>query len=307
MVWSTALAFAGHRQTVLASLTLRDRMRTRPFGPSGAPVSVIGQGTWRLRDARAAEPSIGEGVHLGLTHIDTAELYEENSGSETALGELLSQSTSGGGALRDKVFLASKVKPGNASKRGTKSACKDSLVRLQTDHLDLYYLHWPGPHPVADTMATMADLVDAGWVKHIGVSNFDVDGLDEVKSALGSRKLAANQVYYHLEDRGCESEVLPWCKANQVALVAYSPFGAGNWVKDRKRLAALDAVARQVGKTPRQVALAFLTRDKSVFAIPKAEKPQHVVDNAGGDFDLPNDAIAALDASFPVEPGLRTI
>jgi len=283
-------------------------MRSRPFGPSGVPVSVIGQGTWRLRDARAAEPSIGLGIELGMTHIDTAELYEQNSGSETALGELLSQpAPEGKGALRDHVFLASKVMPGNASRRGTMSACKDSLVRLQTDHLDLFYLHWPGPHPVGDTMAAMAELVDAGWVRHVGVSNFDVDGLDEVKSALGPGKLAANQVYYHLEDRGCESEVLPWCKKNKVALVAYSPFGAGHWVKDKKRLAALDAVAKQVAKTPRQVALAFLTRDSNVFAIPKAEKPEHVRDNVGGDFDLPREAIEALDGAFPVRPGMRTI
>lgn len=282
-------------------------MRSRPFGPAGAPVSVIGQGTWRLRDARAAEASLGEGIRLGMTHIDTAELYEQNSGSETALGELLSKPAAGGKIVRDQVFLASKVMPGNASRRGTKSACKDSLVRLQTDHLDLFYLHWPGPHPVADTMAAMAELVDAGWVRHIGVSNFDVDGLDDVKAALGAGVLAANQVYYHLEERGAESDVLPWCKKNNVALVAYSPFGAGHWVEEKRRLAVLDDVARQVGKTPRQVALAFLTRDTSVFAIPKAEKPEHVRDNSGGDFELPKDAVAAIDAAFPVKAGLRTI
>ncbi len=282
-------------------------MRSRPFGPSGVPVAVIGQGTWRLRDARAAEPSLGEGIRLGMTHIDTAELYEENSGSETALGELLATPTPEGGTLRDCVFLASKVKPENASAKGTKSACKDSLVRLQTDHLDLYYLHWPGSHPIADTMAAMAELVDLGWIRHIGVSNFDVGDLDEAKATLGPGRLAANQVYYHLEDRGAESDVLPWCERNKVALVAYSPFGAGRWVKDRKRLSVLDAVAKQVGKTPRQVALAFLTRDPSVFAIPKAETQAHVRDNAGGDFVLPEDTVAALEAAFPVKPGLRTI
>lgn len=283
-------------------------MRSRPFGPGGVPVPVIGQGTWRLADARKAEASIGLGIELGMTHIDTAELYEERSGSESALGELLSQPASGGaGTLRDGVFLASKVKPGNASLRGTVSACKDSLVRLQTDHVDLYYLHWPGPHAVADTMAAMGDLMDRGWVRHIGVSNFDVDGLDEVVAALGRRRLAANQVYYHLEDRGCEAEVLPWCRSNGVALVAYSPFGAGAWVKDRRRLAVLDKVAKDVGKSPRQVALAFLTRHDNVFAIPKAEQAQHVHENAGGDFVLPADAVAAIDAAFPVEPGLRTI
>lgn len=282
-------------------------MRTRPFGPRGHPVSVIGQGTWRLADARKAEASLGLGIELGMTHIDTAELYEQRSGSETAIGELLSKPAPGGGTLRNTVYLASKVLPGNASRAGTKSACKDSLVRLQTDRLDLYYLHWPGPHAVDATMAAMGDLVDAGWVHDIGVSNFDVDGLDEVKSALGKRKLAANQVYYHLDDRGCESDVLPWCRRNGVALVAYSPFGAGAWVKDRSRLAVLDKVATEVGKTPRQVGLAFLTRHDNVFAIPKAEKAEHVHENAGGDFVLPKDAIATLDEAFAVEPGLRTV
>jgi diketogulonate reductase-like aldo/keto reductase len=278
-------------------------MRTRPFGPAKVPVSVLGQGTWRWSDSATHPAAIEEGIALGMTHVDTAQLYEQQSGSETMLGSLLSKPARAGGTLRDQVFLASKVLPHGATRRGTVSACKDSLVRLQTDHLDLYYLHWRGPHPLADTMAALGELVDLGWVRHIGVSNFDVEDLDEAKAALGPRRLAANQVLYHLEERGVESDVLPWCKRESVAVVAYSPFGAGRFVGGKGK-AVLEEVARGLGKTPRQVALAFLVRDPAVFAIPKAEKVEHVRDNAGGDFDLPPEAIERLDRAFPLRPGL---
>jgi diketogulonate reductase-like aldo/keto reductase len=278
-------------------------MRTRPFGPTRVPVSVIGQGTWRWSDSSTHPAALQEGIALGMTHIDTAQLYERHSGSESMLGNLLARPAKAGGTLRDHVFLASKVMPDEASRKGTLSACKDSLVHLQTDHLDLYYLHWRGPHPVADTMAAMGDLVDRGWVRHIGVSNFDVEDLDEAKAALGPGKLAANQVLYHLEERGAESGVLPWCRKENVTLVAYSPFGAGRFVAGKGK-AVLEGVAKDLGKTPRQVALAFLTRDPAVVAIPKAEKVEHVRDNAGGDFDLPPAAIARLEEAFPMEPGL---
>jgi diketogulonate reductase-like aldo/keto reductase len=278
-------------------------MRTRPFGPAQVSVSVLGQGTWRWSDAKGHPAAIQEGIALGMTHVDTAQLYERQSGSETMLGELLARPAQAGGTLRDHVFLASKVLPNEATRRGTVSACKDSLVRLRTDRLDLYYLHWRGTHPLADTMAAMGDLVDLGWVKHVGVSNFDVDDLDEAKSALGPRRLAANQVLYHLEERGVESDVLPWCKRENVAVVAYSPFGAGRFVGGKGK-AALEEVAKGLGKTPRQVALAFLVRDPSVFAIPKGEKVEHVRDKAGGDFDLPSEAVEKLDRAFPLRPGL---
>jgi diketogulonate reductase-like aldo/keto reductase len=278
-------------------------MRTRPFGPAGEPVPVLGQGTWRWSDSSTHPAAIQEGIALGMAHIDTAHLYENQSGSETMLGELLARPARAGGTLRDHVFLASKVLPNEASRRGTVSACKDSLVRLRTDRLDLYYLHWRGPHPVADTMAAMGELVDRGWVRNIGVSNFDVADLDEAKAALGPGKLAANQVLYHLEERGMESGVLPWCRREKVAVVAYSPFGAGRFVGGRCK-AVLEEVARALGKTPRQVALAFLVREEGVFAIPKAEKVEHVRDNAGGDFMLPPEAVAAIDAAFPLKPGL---
>jgi diketogulonate reductase-like aldo/keto reductase len=282
-------------------------VRTVPFGGSRDQVSVIGQGTWQVRDAKNAKQAIEEGLRLGLTHIDTAELYERNSRSETMLGELLSRpDRDGKGTMRDHVFLASKVMPQHADRRGTVSACKDSLVHLQTDRLDLYYLHWPGRHPVADTMAAMGDLVDLGWIRHVGVSNFDVAQLEEARAALGPRRLAANQVLYHLADRGAESEVVPWCKAHGVTVVAYSPFGQGSFVHG-PGLRALEAVAKREGLTARQAALAFLTRDPAVVAIPKAETVPHVRDNAKGDARLSEESVAAIDAAFPTEPGLRTV
>ena len=255
---------------------------------------MLGQGTWRLRRPKEAAAALEEGLRLGMTHVDTAEMYERDSGSETLLGPIVH-------AHRDKVFLASKVLPTNGSAAGTASACKDSLVRLQTDHLDLYYLHWPGPYPVAETMRALTELRDAGWIRNIGVSNFDVGDLEEAKAALGPGVLAANQVLYHLEDRGIEAEVLPWCKANNVAVVAYSTFAQGHWVRSQRSLQVLEQVAKETGKTPRQVALAFLTRDPDVFAIPKAESLAHVRENAGGDFELSRDAVQRIDEAFPAQ------
>ena len=275
-------------------------MRKRTLGPSSTQVSVLGQGTWRVRDPAKAAEAIREGVRLGLTHIDTAELYEQGTRSETMLGRALQ-------GLRKDVFLASKVLPRNATYEGTISACEASLQRLGTDHLDLYYLHWPGDHPLEETMDAMAQLVEDGKVQHIGVSNFGPEDLDEADSLLGKGVLAANQVLYHLEDRGAESEVLPWCKEHKVTLVAYSPFGAGDFLRSVKARSAVEAASKATGLTLRQVALAFLVRDPAVVAIPKAESLAHVRDNAGADVELPKDVIAQLDEAFPVRRGLRTV
>lgn len=273
-------------------------MLRRPFGSTGVEVSVIGQGTWQLRDARAAAEALRVGVDLGMTHVDTAELYR---GSEDVVRQAL-------GERRDDLFLVSKVLPRNASHKGTLEACRKSLERLGTDRLDCYLLHWwSDEHPIEDTMRAMGELVDRGLARSVGVSNLDVHELEAAKSALGKHRLACNQVLYHLEARGVESEVLPWCKRNGLALVAYSPFGSTNGFVDPRSRGGkvLGEVARKLGKTPRQVALAFLTRDPAVFAIPKAEKAEHVRDNAGGAFDLPDWAVDEVDRAFPVEPGLR--
>jgi diketogulonate reductase-like aldo/keto reductase len=276
-------------------------MRTRPLGPTSTQVSILGQGTWRVRDHVPTSEALLEGLRLGMTHIDTAELYEEQSRSETMLGKLLA------GGRRDDVFLASKVLPHHASYEGTLAACEATLRRLGTYHVDLYYLHWRGEHPLEDTFDAMAELVEVSKVRHVGVSNFDVADLEEAESILGKGVLAANQVLYHLEDRGAEADVLPWCRAHKVTLVAYSPFGAGDFLRSAKARKAVEAAAETTGLTPRQVALAFLVRDPAVVAIPKAESVAHVRDNAGGDVVLPKDVVERLDESFRVLPGLRTV
>ena len=273
-------------------------MRTRPFGHTGVDVAVIGQGTWQLRDRKAAGEALRVGLDLGMTHVDTAELY---TGSEQVIAPLLQD-------RRDEVFLVSKVLPRNASYKGTLEACERSLQRLQTDHLDVYLLHWNGgEHPVSETMRALGELADQGKTRFVGVSNFDVEELEEAKSHLGRHRLAENQVLYHLGERGVEAEILPWCRRNGVALVGYSPFGSTNGFPSpaSKGGKALASVAQRLGKTPRQVALAFLTREEGTFTIPKAEKVEHVRDNAGGDFQLPEDAVEEIDRAFPMAPGLR--
>lgn len=273
-------------------------MRKRPFGHTGVQVPVIGQGTWQLRDKKAAADALRVGLDLGMTHVDTAELY---TGSEQAIAPVIRD-------RRDEVFLVSKVLPRNATYKGTLEACRRSLERLGTDRLDVYLLHWrTDEHPLEDCMRALGELVDQGLTRFVGVSNFDVPDLEMAKSHLGRHRLAENQVLYHLGARGIEADVVPWCKRNGVAVVGYSPFGStGGFPSPRTPGGkVLEDVARRLGKTPRQVALAFLTRDPGVFAIPKAEKAEHVRDNAGGDLDLPTDAVAEIDAAFPMRPGLE--
>lgn len=278
-------------------------MQQRRLGAGPATVSRIGLGTWRVKDKAATSQALAAGIAAGLTHIDTAELYENQSGSETLLGRLFADNP----GLRERVLLASKVLPRNATYDGTLAACDASLRRLGTDHLDLYYLHWREDLPLEETFDALAQLVEDGKVRHIGVSNFDVADLEEAEALLGKGVLAANQVLYHLEDRGAESAVLPWCRQHKVTVVAYSPFGAGSFVTDARRRKALDAAAGQSGLDARQTALAFLTRDPNVVAIPKTEDATHARALAGGDAQLSPAVLADLDAAFPARPGLRHI
>ena len=269
-------------------------MMRRPFGTTGVDVPVIGQGTWQLRDHRAAADALRAGLELGMTHIDTAELYR---GSEETIAPVIA-------ARREGVFLVSKVLPRNASFSGTIAACEASRRRLGVDRIDVYLQHWnDGSHPISETMRAMGELIDRGWIRWAGVSNFDVEELEEAKAALGKHRLACDQVLYHLGARGIEEDVLPWCKRNGVALVGYSPFGSTNGFPSARSKGGkvLEAIATRLGKTPRQVALAFLTRDPACFTIPKAEKVEHVRENAGGAFALQKEDVAALDAAFPVK------
>jgi diketogulonate reductase-like aldo/keto reductase len=273
-------------------------MIRRAFGRTGVEVPVIGQGTWQLKDHKASAEALRVGLELGMTHIDTAELYR---GSEQTIAPVIA-------GRREEVFLVSKVLPHNASYAGTIKHCEASLERLGTSYLDVYLQHWTdGSHPISETMRAMGELIDRGLIRWAGVSNFDVDELEEAKRALGKHRIACNQVLYHLEARGIEADVLPWCKKNDVALVGYSPFGSTNGFPSPRSKGGkvLSAVAKRLGKSERQVALAYLTREPALFTIPKAEKVEHVRDNAGGAFELPADAVVEIEEAFPMgRPGI---
>ena len=263
-------------------------MIARPFGHTGVEVSVVGQGTWRMGERRGDEQSevaaLRLGIELGMTHVDTAEMYGDG-GAECVVGQAIR-------GRRDAVFVATKISPSNASYEGTIAACEASLERLGTDHVDLYLLHWwSGRHPITETMRAMCELVRRGLTRFVGVSNFDVDQMKQAKAALGEVPLACNQVLYHLNDRGIEKDVLPWCRRQRVAVVGYTPLARGGYMQNP----AVAEIARRRGVTPRQVVLNFLTRDKALFTIPKASRPEHVRENAAAlDFTLTREEIARI-------------
>ncbi|MHB0770646.1 aldo/keto reductase [Bradyrhizobium sp. 5.13L] len=274
-------------------------MNTKPFGKTGANVSVVGQGTWYLDngDRKRAIAALQRGLDLGMTHIDTAEMYGD---AELVIADAIA-------SRRDEVFLVSKVLPSNASRRGTITACERSLKRLKTDRLDCYLLHWRGSYPLEDTVAAFEELVKSGKIKSWGVSNFDADDLDEILEVAGEDRIACNQVLYHLKERAIEHAVIPWCERHGVAVVAYSPFGHDDFpASSSKGGAVLARIAEARRATPRQVALSFLTRAITVFAIPKASSAEHAAENAeAGDLVLTKDEIAALEAAFPRGPKPR--
>ncbi|HSD87641.1 MAG TPA: aldo/keto reductase [Kofleriaceae bacterium] len=264
-------------------------MESRRFGPLG-DVPVIGLGTWKMEydDRDAAISAIRRAVELGITHIDTAELY--GSGRvETMVGEALD-------GVRDRVFLVSKVLPEHASYAGTLKACEASLKRLRTDHLDCYLLHWREDEPLAETFRAFETLKQQGKIRAWGVSNFDASDLEEAHAIVGDGVIACNQVLYHLADRGVEHRVIPWCEQHGVAVVAYSPFGSGNFPRSK----ALDDLARARGVTAYQLALRFLIRRPSTFAIPKSSNVDHVAQlAAAGDLTISDGDVAAIEKMFP--------
>jgi diketogulonate reductase-like aldo/keto reductase len=279
-------------------------MERSPFGPTMRKVAVIGQGTWRIDEAdlATATAALRRGLDLGMTHIDTAEMY--GSGAAEAL---VGAAIAGG---RDEVFLVSKVLPHNASRKGTIAACERSLKRLKTDRLDCYLLHWRGAHPLSDTVGAFERLRADGKILSWGVSNFDVDDLDELSRIAGEGRPACNQVLYHLRERAIEQAVLPWCEEHGVAVVAYSPFGhAGGFPGPHAAGGrVLKEIADKHHATPRQAALRFLTRRPSVFAIPKASSPEHAEENAGAAaLDLSEAELARIDAAFPLDPRPRPL
>ncbi len=270
-------------------------MQARDFGPTGRALPSVGQGTWHLEtdDERAAMAALRRGVDLGMTHVDTAELY--GSGKVEALvGKAIS-------GRRDEVFLVSKVVPSNASLDGTLRACERSLRQLGTDRLDCYLLHWPGPHPLEATIDAFERLRAAGKILSWGVSNFDEDELEQALAIAGPDRIACNQVLYNLGERGIEHAVLPFCESHRIALVGYTPFGNSQFPPRGAGGELLSSIATQRGATPRQVALAFLTRRPSLFAIPKSANVRHTEENAGaGDLQLTPSELQSIDDAFPL-------
>src|SRR3990172_777745 len=254
-------------------------MMMRLFGSTGVHVSVIGQGTWRMGEDRGAQQAeiaaLRLGIELGMTHIDTAEMYGDG-GAERVVAKAIK-------GRRDRVFLATKVLPQNASHAGAIKACEQSLKRLETDHVDLYLLHWwSGRHPVGETMKAMEELVRLRLPRFIGVSNFDVEQMKAAQAALTRERLACNQLLYHLRDRSIEDELLLHCEKESIAVVGYTPLARGGYMRG-----AVAEIANTRGVTPRQVALNFLARRPSLFTIPKASRIEHVRDNAAAlDFTL---------------------
>jgi diketogulonate reductase-like aldo/keto reductase len=272
-----------------------EAMECRPFGRAKRQVAVIGQGTWSIDegDRPGAIAALRRGIDRGMMHIDTAEMYGD---AEKMVGEAIV-------GRRSEVFLVSKVLPENASRHGTVKACERSLGKLGTDHLDCYLLHWRGQYPLEDTFAAFDQLQRDGKILSWGVSNFDVDDLDEAE-AVAPHGIACNQVLYHLLERAIEHAVLPWCLTHGVAVVGYSPFGHGEFPGARSRGGrVLQTIADKYGATPRQVALRFLVGHGQSFTIPKASKPAHAEENSGaGDLRLTPADIASIDEAFPRGP-----
>lgn len=270
-------------------------MRTTTL-PSGEAVPVLGQGTWyggdephRRNDEIA---SLRLGLDLGMTLIDTAEMYGDGA-AERLVGEAID-------GRRDEVFLVSKVLPTNASRRGTNAACERSLRRLGTDRIDLYLLHWRGRTPFADTIAAFEALRDAGKIRHWGVSNMDVDDMADIARAAGGAAVATNQVLYNLARRGTEVDLLPQAQARGLPLIAYSPIGQGRLAESPE----LARIAARHGVTLAQVALTWVLRQPGVIAIPKAATPGHVQQNrAALDLRLTPEDLAQLDQAFPPPDG----
>lgn len=264
--------------------------------PCGEPVSALGQGTWNLGDdprtRRDEIAAIRRGIDLGLTLVDTAEMYGDGR-SERLVGEAIA-------GRRDQVFLVSKVFPHNASRQAMARACEASLRRLGVQTLDMYLLHWPGAVPLAETVAAFEDLQRAGKIRHWGVSNFDTDAMQDLWNTPGGRAAQTNQVLYNLGERGIEWDLRPWQRAQSVPVMAYSPLDQGRLLQHK----ALGALAQQLGMTPGQVAIGWLLAQDGVIAIPKTGSAQRLDQNAAALARPPSAAqLAELDRIFAPPDG----
>ncbi|MER8491335.1 aldo/keto reductase [Mesorhizobium australicum] len=266
--------------------------------PSGEAVQVLGQGTWKMgEDARRRAGEVNAlklGLDLGMTLIDTAEMYA-SGGAEEVVAEAIA-------GRREELFLVSKVLPSNASRAGVPAACEKSLKRLRTDRIDLYLLHWPGSVPLAETVEAFEALKKAGKIRHWGVSNFDTDEMEELTGLGAGGNVQTNQVLYNLSRRGPEFDLVPWSRERGIPLMAYSPVEQGALARNSR----LDAIAARHNATPAQIALAWVMHQDGVIAIPKASSQEHVRQNfAALDIKLTSGDLADLDRAFPPPTGKR--
>ena len=283
-------------------------MIKRKFGWTNVDVPIIGQGTWLIengntinnnnKDYISAIKTLQVGLDLEMTHIDTAEMYG-NGKAEEMVGQAIA------GRKREEIFLTSKVLPSNASYDGIIRACKNSLKRLKTDYLDLYLLHWPSSqYPIIETMKAMEKLVSDNLVRFIGVSNFNLKELQEAEKALQNEHIACNQVLYNLGYSAIEKRILPYCTKQEIAVVGYSPFGHGNFYSPKSTKGkVLEDIANRHGRTPRQIALRFLSLQSNVFTIPKTIHPERVIENSQSvdkDWCLTDRDIKEINKAFPV-------
>ncbi|MDB5365306.1 MAG: oxidoreductase [Rhodospirillales bacterium] len=272
-------------------MTVRTAVKTISF-PSGEAVPVLGQGTWHFAEdplRRVDEiAALRLGIELGMRLIDTAEMYADG-GAEALVGEAIA-------GRRDQVFLVSKVLPHHATLHGTIGACERSLVRLGVEEIDLYLLHWRGTIPLEETLEAFERLMRAGRIRNWGVSNFDVDDMEDLIALRGGDQVCTDQVLYNLQHRGIEFDLLPWCRRSSVAVMAYSPIEQGRILIHP----VIRSVAARHRVTPSQVALAWVLRSDDVCAIPRASNPAHVRENLGAlDLRLSAADFTELDHAFP--------
>ena len=265
--------------------------------PSGRPMPVLGQGTWRMGEdpsrRRSEVAALRLGLDLGMNLIDTAEMYGEG-GAEEVVGEAIK-------GRREEVVIVSKVYPHNATRRGAVEACERSLRRLKTDYLDVYLLHWRGDVPLRETLEAFQELKQAGRVLDYGVSNFDVADMEEGLTLAGGDEIATNQVLYNLTHRGIEWDLIPWCRARLIPIMAYSPVGVDR-TEQRKMFgnATIKKIASRLDATPAQIILAWLLCEPDIVAIPKAVQEEHIRENrAALDIELTDHDLQELDHAFP--------
>lgn len=260
--------------------------------PNGDAIPVLGMGTWQMgesgKNRQSEVKALQYGLNLGLSLIDTAEMYGEG-GAEEVIAEAIA-------SRRSDVFLVSKVYPHNASKRGAIAACERSLQRLKTDYLDLYLLHWRGSIPLSETLEAFATLQQAGKIRSYGVSNFDLEDMQEAIKLENGSQIATNQVLYNLTRRGIEWDLLPWCRQHNIPVMAYSPIEQGRMLNHR----TLNQLAEARGVSAAQIAIAWLLHQDNVIVIPKASRIDHVEQNYNAlTLQLSPEELATLDSAFP--------